>query len=285
MNNAHTQLEWKSLQNSRISFIGGGNMTLSLIGGLLNNGIDAAQLRVADVNPQPLVAAHFPVEIHTDNREVLEHADVVVLAVKPQVLPEVSKALAAHIPHTAPLFISIAAGIQSTDLQRWLGAQVPIVRVMPNTPALVQSGASALFAGAQVSAEQKAMTETILRAVGMTVWLDDEQLMDAVTALSGSGPAYFFLIMEVMEQAALKLGLPAEQARLLTLQTAFGAAKMALESREDAATLRARVTSKGGTTEEAIKVLQEHDLQSIFDQAMTAAQQRSMALAKDLGEV
>lgn len=272
------------MQNSRISFIGGGNMTRSLIGGLLHNGITAAQLKVADVNAQPLVAAHFPIEIHTDNQEVLQNTDVVVLAVKPQVLPEVAKALNSQMPQPAPLFISIAAGIRTTDLNRWLGG-VPLVRVMPNTPSLVQSGAAALFASEQVNKEQKQQAEAILRAVGMTVWLDDEKLMDTVTALSGSGPAYFFLLMEAMENAAVKLGLSSEQARLLTLQTAFGAAKMALESREDAATLRARVTSKGGTTEQAIGVLQQHDFAALVEQALYAAQQRSETLAQELGEV
>ncbi len=272
------------MQNSRISFIGGGNMTRSLIGGLLNNGINAQQLKVADVNAQPLVAAHFPIEIHTDNREVLQQTDVVVLAVKPQVLPEVAKAISPYIPKPAPLFISIAAGICSTDLNRWLGG-VPLVRVMPNTPSLVQSGAAALFAGDMVSKAQKELAETILRAVGLTVWLEEEKLMDAVTALSGSGPAYFFLLMEAMQNAGVKLGLSAEQARLLTLQTAFGAAKMALESREDAATLRARVTSKGGTTEQAINVLEAHHFQDLLEQAITEAQQRSAALAQELGEV
>ncbi len=273
------------MQNTHISFIGGGNMTRSLIGGLLNNGIDAALMRVADIHPQPLVAAHFPVEIHTDNSAVLEGAEVVVLAVKPQNMPEVAKALVAAIPQPPPLFISIAAGIRLADLDRWLGGQVPLVRVMPNTPALVQSGASALVANQHVSAAQKGLAESILRAVGLTVWLEDEGLMDTVTALSGSGPAYFFLLMEVMEQAAIKLGLPPEQARLLTLQTAFGAAKMALESREDIASLRARVTSKGGTTEQAIKVLQDQDFQGLFEKALSAAQQRSASLAKELGEV
>jgi len=172
------------------------------------------------------------------------------------------------------------------DLARWLGANapLPIVRVMPNTPALVQSGASTLFANQHVSDKQRELAENILRSVGLTLWLQDETQMDAVTALSGSGPAYFFLMMEVLEKAGIGLGLPQESARLLTLQTAFGAAKMALESDEDAATLRARVTSKVGTTEQAINILQTGGLQNLFDQALLAAQQRAINLAKQFGE-
>lgn len=269
--------------NSIITFIGGGNMASSLIGGLLDTGVASNQIRVADIQSQPL-AARFPVQCYTDNLAAITDAKVIVLAVKPQVLPEVAKSIATAIPSPSPLFISIAAGIRLTDLNRWLGNQVPIVRVMPNTPALVKSGASALFAGQHVSSEQHELAENILRAVGLTLWLKDEAQMDAVTALSGSGPAYFFLLMEVLEQAGINLGLPQEGARLLTLQTAFGAAKMALESQESAATLRARVTSKGGTTEQAINHLQQGGLPALFDQALTAAQQRAISLANQFGE-
>jgi pyrroline-5-carboxylate reductase len=188
-----------------------------------------------------------------------------------------------------PLVISIAAGIRLADLSRWLTASaanpVPIVRVMPNTPALVRSSASALFAGTYVNETQRKLAESILRAVGLTIWLENENQMDAVTALSGSGPAYFFLMMEVLEKAAINLGLPQETARLLTLQTAFGSAKMALESLEDAASLRVRVTSKGGTTEQAVNLLQSGGLQTLFDQALKAAEQRATHLAKQLGEL
>jgi pyrroline-5-carboxylate reductase len=269
--------------NSIITFIGGGNMASSLIGGLLDTGIASNQIRVADIHSQPL-AARFPVQCYTDNLAAIANVQVIVLAVKPQILPEVTKSIATAIPSPSPLFISIAAGIRLTDLNRWLGEQVPIVRVMPNTPALVKSSASALVAGQHVNSEQHELAENILRAVGLTLWLEDEAQMDAVTALSGSGPAYFFLLMEVLEKAGVKLGLPQECARLLTLQTAFGAAKMALESQEDATTLRARVTSKGGTTEQAINQLQQGGLQALFDQALTAAQQRAISLANQLGE-
>lgn len=274
------------MKNSIITFIGGGNMASSLIGGLLETGVTTNALRISDPDPEPL-ATQFSVQHYTDNLQAIDGANVVVLAVKPQILPEVAKSLATAMPMPPPLFISIAAGIRITDLTRWLGGakqQVPIIRVMPNTPALVRSGASALFASSYVSDIQRELAENILRAVGLTVWLEDETQMDAVTALSGSGPAYFFLIMEVLEKAGVGLGLPQESARLLTLQTAFGAAKMALESQEDAATLRARVTSKGGTTEQAINTLQAGGMQALFDQALQAAQQRALSLAKQLGE-
>jgi pyrroline-5-carboxylate reductase len=196
----------------------------------------------------------------------------------------VAKSLAPLLPAEAPLFISVAAGIRVKDLARWLGRAPPIVRVMPNTPALVLSGAAGMFAGEGVSDSQKQLAENILRAVGLSLWVEQEELLDAVTALSGSGPAYFFLLMEVLENAAVKLGLKPEDARLLSLQTAFGAAKMALESSEDAATLRGRVTSKGGTTEQALRVLQEGGIQALFDSALQAAYQRSISLAEQLGE-
>ncbi len=273
------------MKNHIITFIGGGNMASSLIGGLLDTGVPSAQLRVADVNPQPL-AAQFPVSCYTDNLAAIAGAQVVVLAVKPQILPEIAKSIATAMPSPIPLFISIAAGIRLADLTRWLDIKIPVplVRVMPNTPALVRSGASALVAGQHVNQEQRELAENILRAVGLTLWLDDETHMDTVTALSGSGPAYFFMIMEILEKAGISLGLSQEHARLLTLQTAFGAAKMALESQEDAATLRARVTSKGGTTEQAINTLQAGGLQALFDQALQAAQQRAINLAKQFGE-
>lgn len=269
-----------------ISFIGGGNMAHSLIGGLLDNGVSAEKLRVADPVSEPL-AAQFPVPIKcfTDNLAAIQDAEVVVLAVKPQIMRDVIASLSAMSPGAAPLFISIAAGIRVRDMQRWFGdLPIPIVRVMPNTPALVKSGASALFAGAHVVDEQKELAENILRAVGLTVWLEDEASMDAVTALSGSGPAYFFLMMEVLEKAGINLGLPQEMARLLTLQTAFGAAKMALESQEDAATLRMQVTSKGGTTEQAVLALQTGGIQELFDKALLAAQQRATDMAAQFGE-
>jgi len=271
------------MKNSVISFIGGGNMARSLIGGLISNGVNPTQIRVADVVPTPPATAHYPIQVFTDNVKAIRDAQVVVLAVKPQQMQNVAKQLRPHLIDPAPLFISIAAGIRLNDLSRWLGETVPLVRVMPNTPALVQSGASALFANSQASELQRELAENILRAVGLTVWLKDEDLMDLVTALSGSGPAYFFLIMELLEKAAIDLGLPQEQATLLTIQTAFGAAKMALESTEDVSILRNRVTSKGGTTEQAIKTLHDGGIELLLKKTLIAARDRSIQLAEELG--
>ncbi len=274
------------MQKSKMSFIGGGNMATSIISGLLQANVPAEHIRVADPDDEPL-ASQFPVECVNDNFAVLDGADVVILAVKPQILPDIAKSLATALSDEhLPLFISIAAGIQIKDIARWLGGNksLSIVRVMPNTPSLVKSGAAALFAGEYVSNDQKDLAESILRAVGLTLWLDDETEMNAVTALSGSGPAYFFLLMEVLEKAGINLGLSQETARLLTLQTAFGAAKMALESNEDATSLRTRVMSKGGTTEQALNVLNEGGMQALFDEALQAAQRRSIEIAQQFGE-
>lgn len=268
-----------------LSFIGGGNMARSLIGGLIADGWPAERIRVADSNPEIVaqLADRFHVATGTDNRTAAAGADVIVLAVKPQVMRDVAGEIAATAQAQRPLVISIAAGIRSADLERWLGGDTAIVRCMPNTPALVQSGATALVANARVSAERRDLAESVLRAVGLTLWLDDESLMDAVTALSGSGPAYFFLVMEAMQAAGMQLGLPEQAARLLTLQTAFGAAKMALESDEDAAALRRRVTSPGGTTERAIQTFEDGQLRELIARALTAARDRARELAEQLG--
>jgi len=273
------------MKDINIAFIGGGNMARSLIGGLLDDGIPAERIWAADPNESVLrsLSDHFAIHVTTDNNEAMLKAQVLILAIKPQLAKAVVRELAAAIQNSRPLVISIAAGIREADLRSWLTEDAAIVRTMPNTPALVRSGASALFANSAVSKEQRNLAESILRAVGMTLWVNDESLMDAVTALSGSGPAYFFLIMEALENAGEHLGLPRETARLLTLQTAFGAAKMALESNEDLAELRQRVTSPGGTTEQAIKVLQQHNLEAVFDEALSAARQRSVELAQIFG--
>jgi pyrroline-5-carboxylate reductase len=268
-----------------IAFIGGGNMARSLIGGLVADGMDPRRIRVADVDAHQLtrLREQFQVQTFAGNVEAARDADVVLLAVKPQVARSVVIELGPALEKSQPLVISIVAGLREADLERWLGFGAAIVRTMPNTPALVQAGATALHANVTVTDGQRETAETIMRAVGTTVWLEDEAHMDTVTALSGSGPAYFFLVMEHLERAATELGLPAETARMLTLQTAFGAAKMALESPEDAATLRRRVTSPGGTTEQALRVFEQHGLADIFKEAISAARQRGRDLAEQIG--
>jgi pyrroline-5-carboxylate reductase len=273
------------MNDTTLAFIGGGNMARSLIGGLITDGWDPARIRVADASMQQLerLSQRFPVTTTADNRAAIAQADVIVLAVKPQSMQAVARELASDISQQQSLVISIAAGIREATLRDWLGAGTAIVRTMPNTPAMVQSGATALYANPVVSDEQRSIAESILRAVGLAIWVDDENLMDAVTALSGSGPAYFFLFMEALQQAGCELGLPAKTARLLALQTAFGAAKMALESTEDAATLRQRVTSPGGTTERAIGVLQDGGFEALVSTALQAAAARSRELADEFG--
>ena len=261
-------------------------MARSIIGGLLGTQGNPDRLWVSDPSPEQLatLATQCPgIHTTTDNATATSGAQVIVLAVKPQVMRTVAEGLVATVQRTRPLIVTIAAGIRVADLDRWLGGGLPIVRCMPNTPALVRSGATGLYANAQVSPDQRDQAETLMRAVGLTVWFDAESALDAVTALSGSGPAYFFLVMEALEEAGVKLGLDREAARLLTLETAFGAAKLALESREDAATLRARVTSKGGTTEQALAVLEGGGLRRLFEQAVDAANARAKTLADQLG--
>ncbi len=273
------------MQHTKIGFIGGGNMAASLIGGLIADGTSPSQISVADPSAQrtQYLKQQFSIKVATDNAALVEDADVVVLAVKPQVMPEVCQQLAETVQRRQPLLISVAAGIRIADLNRWLGDDNAIVRTMPNTPALVQSGATALFANSQVSSQQREIAERIMRAVGLTQWLDNETMMDAVTALSGSGPAYFFLVIEALEQAGCKLGLSEENSRVLALQTAFGAAKMALESSESAEQLRHRVTSPGGTTERAISILEEGEIRELFERAVSGARDRAAELAEELG--
>lgn len=273
------------MKDKNIGFIGCGNMARSLIGGLIADGHPAARLSGADPDAaQRDRARGFAIEVYDDNDELIRGADVVVLAVKPQALPAVVRAAAPALIERRPLVMSVAAGVRLETLRRCLGADLPLVRVMPNTPALIQAGAAALVANAKVSAEQRDLAEAIMRAVGAALWLEDEAQMDAVTAVSGSGPAYFFLVMEAMIRAGEQLGLPAETARLLTLETAQGAARMALASESDPATLRRQVTSKGGTTERALQVLMEEgDLENLFARALAAAKRRSEELAAELG--
>ncbi len=269
-----------------ITFIGGGNMASSLIGGLIADGVRPETLWVSDPDEERLstLGERFGVHTTTDNREAATHGETVIFAVKPQVMADVVREVAADLAGREPLVVSIAAGVREPDIRRWLGYDAAVVRVMPNTPALLRTGASGLYANTKVSPAQRNRAESVLRAVGVTVWLREEGLMDAVTALSGSGPAYFFLLMELMEGAGHELGLPRETARLLTLQTAMGAAKMALESADDPATLRGRVTSPGGTTERALQTLLDGGLEQLVADALRAARDRAVELGDVLGQ-
>lgn len=271
------------MNDKKIGFIGAGNMARSLVGGLINSGVNAALLFTSDPNKEILQSFkdEFSINIVDDNQSLVDSCDIVVFAVKPQVLKDVATAITAN---DQALYLTIAAGIPGESLNNWLGGNKAIVRAMPNTPSLVLSGASGLHANAQVSGQQKENAESILRAVGLTVWVKDESQLDAVTALSGSGPAYLFMVMEAMEKAGEELGLPAETARLLAIQTAFGSAKLALEVDEDPASLRAKVTSPGGTTEQAIKSFEDNGLVELFSKAMKAARDRAEQLAKELGQ-
>lgn len=274
------------MKDCNITFIGGGNMARSLIGGLISDGFDPRHIHVSDAEPLCLQALTDKYSIHTysSNIEAAKACDVLILAVKPQQLQAVVRQLAPHW-QAGTLLISIAAGIRIADIARWLEQeQAAIVRAMPNTPSLVQAGATALSANDFVNTQQHELAESILRAVGLALWVNDEEKMDAVTSLSGSGPAYFFLVMEAMEFAATEMGLDAESARLLCLQTAFGAAKMALESDETTKELRERVTSPGGTTERALIELEDGGIRSLFENALVAAALRSRELANQLGE-
>jgi pyrroline-5-carboxylate reductase len=274
------------MTSSNITFIGGGNMASSLIGGLIADGYESRRITVSDPDRDKLaqLAARFDVNTESDNSKAVAQAGIVVLAVKPQILETVARAIADTLAKNRPLVISIAAGIQEQALRRWLGEQVALVRSMPNTPAMIQSGATVLHAAPGVDAKQRDMAESILRAVGLTCWVEDESQMDAVTAVSGSGPAYFFLVMEAIEAAACEMGLKPETARLLTLQTALGAARMALESSDSPATLRQKVTSPGGTTERALQILEAGRLRELFAEALKGAQTRSRELSDILGQ-
>lgn len=268
--------------NTSICFIGGGNMASAMIAGLKQQQFSMGLITVIEPDQEKRDFLHNQYGvIATDQLPSAAQADVIVLAVKPQQLRDVSIFLSSLLHQQ--LIISIAAGIRSTDLARWLGGYNTIVRVMPNTPAQIQAGISGMFATQQVSAEQRTMAETIMKSAGHTVWVTQESDIDAVTAVSGSGPAYVFYFIEAMQDAAIRLGLNADQARLLTLQTFLGASQLAAASEESAATLRAKVTSKGGTTEQAILTMEHQNLKMTIEQAMESAAKRSKELGDILG--
>ncbi|MEO6676455.1 MAG: pyrroline-5-carboxylate reductase [Pseudomonas sp.] len=271
------------MSKTRIAFIGAGNMAASLIGGLRAQGLEAANIRASapSAETRARVNAEYGIDVFADNAEAIQDADVVVLGIKPQAMKAVCEAIRPSLKPNQ-LVVSIAAGITTSSLNNWLGTR-PIVRCMPNTPSLLRKGVSGLFATAEVTSEQREQAQALLSAVGIALWLDDEQQLDAVTAVSGSGPAYFFLLIEAMTAAGVKLGLPADIAAQLTLQTALGAAHMAAASDVDAAELRRRVTSPAGTTEAAIKSFQAGGFEALVENALGAAAHRSSEMAEQLG--
>lgn len=273
------------LSTSKISFIGAGNMASAIIEGLIENGVESSSILASDPTPEKLevMQARLGIGVTTDNAIAVSSADVVVLAVKPQVMAKVIEPLKAQLQEKLPVIVSIAAGIEMQSLQSWLGDAVPIVRCMPNTPAQVLEGASGLFANAHVSEEQKQVVEAMFAAVGYATWVADESLIHAVTAVSGSGPAYFFLMIAEMTKAGEALGLEADSAKRLAAQTALGAAKMVLESDLSAEQLKVNVMSPGGTTERAIHVFENEGLPQLVSKAMTACADRSKEMAELLG--
>ncbi|ACE84381.1 pyrroline-5-carboxylate reductase [Cellvibrio japonicus] len=273
------------MHTPKIAFIGAGNMARAIIGGLLAEGFDRTQISASGPRQETLdkVAAEFSIPVSIDNLATAAAADVVILGVKPQVLKEVALALKPALGHK-PLLISIAAGITTQSLAQWLGEDQAIVRCMPNTPSQLRAGASGLFANARVSDGQKSIANSILGAVGIVQWVKDEAQLNPVTAVSGSGPAYFFLVMEAMIEAGVKLGLERECATELTLQTAMGAAMLAKSSDLEVAELRRRVTSPKGTTEQAILSFERDDIRGIVERAMGACSQRAQELSELLGQ-
>ena len=272
------------MESNNFAFIGGGNMARSLVSGLISSGLDPQFVTVADPSQAQLdlIAESCNVKTATDNKTAIKNADIVVLAIKPQVMREVLADIRDTVVKHRPLIISIAAGITETSLRLALDAETAIVRTMPNTPALVQSGATAMFANQNVSDAQKEKAESVMRSVGIAIWLEDESMLDAVTAVSGSGPAYFFLLMELLERSGRELGLPADAAQKLSLQTAYGAAHMALESTESTAELRQQVTSPGGTTAAALAELEKSGFGEAFVNAVKTACRRATELSKEM---
>jgi pyrroline-5-carboxylate reductase len=268
-----------------IGFIGAGNMAYALIKGLLNNGFNANQINISDPNEELLLnrESELKVTTYSDNTSLLSNSDIIFFAVKPQVLSSVCLELKGVVK-SKHLFVSIVAGIRSSDINRWLGGNFALIRTMPNTPALFQSGVTGLFANEVVDNEQKSLVESILSSVGECFWVNEEKLIDAITAISGSGPAYFFLLMESMKQAGMALGLDEETANSLSIQTAYGASLMANKTGKDSRTLRTEVTSPNGTTQSAIESFQDQNFEGIVANATRAAYDRARELSNELGD-
>lgn len=269
-----------------ISFIGAGNMASAIIGGMLDSGFQAGDIWVSapDDNHLQTLRKRFGISVTTDNRYCVEQADMVVLAVKPQVMADVCRDIAPVVQNTRPLMVSIAAGLTADTLDEWLGGGLPLARVMPNTPSLVGKGAAGLYANSQVKDKQKTMVQAVFESIGSALWVDDESQLHAVTALSGSGPAYFFLMLEALESAATEAGMEATTARELAIQTMAGAAEMAGRSEHDPAQLKRNVMSPGGTTEQAVNTFEDGGLRDLVKKAYGAAFTRSQEMSKELAD-
>jgi len=273
-------------ESQAIAFIGGGNMARSLIGGLIRNGAPPETISVSEPNAElrAALARDFSVAVHADNAEAARAASVLVFAVKPQVMKTVCAGLRDVAQARRPLIVSIAAGIRIAQLDSWLGGNLAVVRCMPNTPALIGAGATGACANARVDAAQRGLAQDILSAAGLVAWLDDEAQMDTVTAISGSGPAYFFLLVEALEDAAVAQGLPREAARALAAQTCLGAGRMLREDGAAPAELRRRVTSPNGTTQAALESFAADDFAQMVKRAVAAATRRGGELSAQLDD-
>jgi len=268
------------------AFIGGGNMGGALIRGLVARGLPARKISVGEAHQARRIALADELGVHVtaDNREAVQGADVVVLAVKPQDMAGTVQPLADVFAQRPPLVLSIAAGIRVADIENWCGPGVAVVRAMPNRPALNNAGATGMFAPGSLSEEQRELAAQVMGAVGTTVWVTEEDHIDVVTALSGSGPAYFFLVAELMTDAAVNLGLDRASARELAIQTLYGSGLMARASDGDLLRLRAEVTSKGGTTEAAVRAFDAANLRGIVAAALDAATDRGREMAQAFGD-
>ncbi|GHE20931.1 pyrroline-5-carboxylate reductase [Halomonas urumqiensis] len=271
---------------TRVTFIGAGNMAGAIIGGMIEKGFSPDAITATSPSDEFLapLRERLGIATGTDNNAAIEQADVVVLAVKPQIMHDVCSDLREAVQRRRPLIISVAAGLPAETIDRWLGGKLPVVRCMPNTPSLVGAGASGLYASPAVDDAQRKLATELMEAVGLVEWVEDEALLDAVTAVSGSAPAYFFLMFEAMEEAGVALGLPADTARRLAMQTAYGAASMAMQSDRGPAELKRNVMSPGGTTERAIQSMEDAGMRRIVQDAMKACAARAAEMAEELGK-
>lgn len=268
----------------KILFVGGGNMTRAILGGLVKNGYPANQLFVLDrhVEKRQFLIEHYQVNVLDEMPNHLNPFNLIVLSVKPQSAKEACHQIKLCLGNHKPLILSLMAGLTTQIIEKWVGQNLSIIRAMPNTPSIVQAGATAIFCRESVTHEQEQEVQKILSAIGVVCKLEEEKYIDVITALSGSGTAYFFYFMEAMQSAAIEMGLPEEIAKRFTVQTAYGAAKLAQESSEALPILRARVTSKKGTTEAAIQVFDQQKAADIIKEAMKAARNRAQALSQEL---